>query len=130
VKSSNLYRFYKKISSEIRKDGIRGCRKNRSNKETFFDNRNKTILMPGMLIFTPALPDRHTGKGINGQGIQAHGGVFKFRKPGPLRQVRVKRQCRRKMPWNDGIMDGWNIGSIEFMGLIELENRITSRIIS
>jgi hypothetical protein len=37
-----LYRF-SKISSEIRKAGISGCRKKRSKDGTFFDNRYKIL---------------------------------------------------------------------------------------
>ena len=36
--------------------------------------------------------------------------LFKFRKPGPLGQVRASWLCRRHMTWNDGILEGWNNG--------------------
>ena len=36
--------------------------------------------------------------------------LFKFRKPGPLGQVRATWLCRRLMPWNDGILECWNNG--------------------
>jgi hypothetical protein len=32
--------------------------------------------MSGMLVFAPTSSGRHTGKGINGQGIQPHGLEF------------------------------------------------------
>ena len=46
-----LYRF-SKISSEIRKAGISGCRKKRSKDGTFFDNRYKILLTRTKRVLT------------------------------------------------------------------------------
>ncbi len=45
--------------------------------------------------------------------------LYKHRKLGPLGQIRGNWQCRRQMPWGDGILECWNNGFLRMRSFLD-----------